>query len=311
MNFKKLLLFLAAPLMLVLAGCEPTPQVNTWAECTVLDAEGNELTTLAFGSEAESATFTISATRSWSISGTTDWFAVSPSSYVNADNSSQNTTVTVNVLANDGEARTATLSIDFGGDKPETLAISQSGQGQTALGEEIYCDNFDKGTAQDNSDWPALDGFVNPTGVAAEGVTYTVENVQARSNTPSNNSHSGYKDEASGGNNAFYRTNGVLTINNIDLSAQTSKDYTLTFGCYRSVYGEADNSFKASEFHVFLSGDGQKWTEITYERPADEVSSYGTWNKATATFSLKEKPAKLSIALFPTSHRRTAWTTLS
>ena len=313
MNFKKLLLFLVAPLMLAFAGCEPTPQVQTFAECSVADAEGNAVTTMAFGAEQESATFTVTATRSWTITTSLvspadidEWFAVAPKDFVNADNSSQSKEITVSVFANEGEARTATLSIDYGDDKPLNITISQSGKGQTALGEEIYYDNFDKGTAQDNSGWPALDGFVNPTGVAAEGVTYTVANVQARSNSPSNNSHSGYKDEASGGNNAFYRTNGVLTINNIDLSAQASKDYTLTFGCYRSVYGEQDNSFKASEFHVFLSGDGQKWTEITYERPADEVSSYGTWNKATATFSLKEKPAKLSIRFvsdLASSHR--------
>ena len=303
MNFKKLLLFLVAPLMLAFAGCEPTPQVQTFAECSVTDAEGNAVTTMAFGAEQESATFTVTATRSWTITTSLvspadidEWFAVAPKDFVNADNSSQSKEITVSVFANEGEARTATLSIDYGDDKPLNITISQSGKGQTALGEDIFYDNFDKGTAQESSSgWPALDGFVNPTGVAAEGVTYTVANVQARSNSPSNNSHSGYKDEASGGNNAFYRTNGVLTINNIDLSAQTSKDYTLTFGCFRSVYGEADNSFKASEFHVFLSGDGQKWTEITYERPADEVSSYGTWNKATATFTLKEKPAKLSI----------------
>ena len=313
MNFKKLLLFLVAPLMLAFAGCEPTPQVQTFAECSVTDAEGNAVTTMAFGAEQESATFTVTATRSWTITTSLvspadidEWFAVAPKDFVNADNSSQSKEITVSVFANEGEARTATLSIDYGDDKPLNITISQSGKGQTALGEDIFYDNFDKGTAQDNSGWPVLDGFVNPTGVAAEGVTYTVANVQARSNSPSNNSHSGYKDEASGGNNAFYRTNGVLTINNIDLSAQTSKDYTLTFGCYRSVYGEEDNSFKASEFHVLLSGDGQKWTEITYERPADEVSSYGTWNKATATFTLKEKPAKLSIRFvsdLTSSHR--------
>lgn len=313
MNFKKLLLFLVAPLMLAFAGCEPTPQMQTFAECSVTDAEGNAVTTMAFGAEKESAKFTVTATRSWTITTSLvspadidEWFAVAPKDFVNADNSSQSKEIIVSVFANEGEARTATLSIDYGDDKPLNITISQSGKGQTALGEEIYYDNFDKGTAQDNSGWPALDGFVNPTGVAAEGVTYTVANVQARSNSPSNNSHSGYKDEASGGNNAFYRTNGVLTINNIDLSAQTSKDYTLTFGCYRSVYGEEDNSFKASEFHVLLSGDGQKWTEITYERPADEVSSYGTWNKATATFTLKEKPAKLSIRFvsdLTSSHR--------
>lgn len=294
MNFKRFLLFLVAPLAMVMSSCEPDTPVYTTPAITIADANGAAVTALNFNAEGGEQSFTITATRGWSISKTGDWFAISPSSATNESMEEKTTEVKITVAPNDGGARTETIKVVM--EKTEkNIVVSQAGEGQTALGAEIFGDNFDNGTAQDNSGWPALDGFVNPTGAAAEGVTYTVANVQARSNSPSNNSHSGYKDEASGNNNAFFRTNGVLTINNINLSAQTSKDYTLTFGCYRSVYEDADNSFKSSEFHVLLSADGEKWTEVAYTRPADEVSNYGTWNKATATFSLKEKPATLSV----------------
>lgn len=305
MNFKRFLLFLVAPLAMVMSSCEPDAPVYTTPAISITDASGAAVTALNFAAEGGDQTITITATRGWSISKTSTWFAISPSSATNESMEEKTTEVKITAAPNDGEARTETIKVVM--DKTEkSIVVSQAGEGQVALGAQIFGDNFDNGTAQDNSGWPALDGFVNPVGDAAEGVTYTVANVQARSNSPSNNSHSGYKDEASGNNNAFFRTNGVLTINNINLSAQTSKAYTLTFGCYRSVYEDADNSFKSSEFHVLLSADGEKWTEVAYTRPADEVSNYGTWNKATATFSLKEKPETLSIRFvsdLTSSHR--------
>ena len=305
MNFKRFLLFLVAPLAMVMSSCEPDAPVYTTPAISITDASGAAVTALNFAAEGGDQTITITATRGWSISKTSTWFAISPSSATNESMEEKTTEVKITAAPNDGEARTETIKVVM--DKTEkSIVVSQAGEGQVALGAQIFGDNFDNGTAQDNSGWPALDGFVNPVGDAAEGVTYTVANVQARSNSPSNNSHSGYKDEASGNNNAFFRTNGVLTINNINLSAQTSKAYTLTFGCYRSVYEDADNSFKSSEFHVLLSADGEKWTEVAYTRPADEVSNYGTWNKATATFSLKEKPETLSIRFvsdLASSHR--------
>lgn len=52
-----------------------------------------------------------------------------------------------------------------------------------------------------------------------------------------------------------------------------------------------------SEFHVYLSKDGENWAEIAYDRPveADEHSNYGTWALATANFTLKEVPSELYI----------------
>ena len=63
-----------------------------------------------------------------------------------------------------------------------------------------------------------------------------------------------------------------------------------------------------SEFHVYLSKDGENWAEIAYDRPVgdDEHSKYGTWALATANFTLKQVPSELYIKFtsdLTSSHR--------
>ena len=94
----------------------------------------------------------------------------------------------------------------------------------------------------------------------------------------------------------FFGTSGVFEIQKIALES-TQKNLQLTFGSYRSIFEDKDNAFKTSEFHVYLSKDGENWAEITYDRPVgdDEHSNYGTWALATANFTLKEVPSELYI----------------
>lgn len=99
----------------------------------------------------------------------------------------------------------------------------------------------------------------------------------------------------------FFGTSGVFEIQKIALES-TQKNLQLTFGSYR------DNAFKTSEFHVYLSKDGENWAEITYDRPVgdDEHSKYGTWALATANFTLKQVPSELYIKFtsdLTSSHR--------
>lgn len=66
--------------------------------------------------------------------------------------------------------------------------------------------------------------------------------------------------------------------------------------------------FVTSEFHVYLSKDGENWAEIAYDRPVgdDEHSKYGTWALATANFTLKQVPSELYIKFtsdLTSSHR--------
>lgn len=94
----------------------------------------------------------------------------------------------------------------------------------------------------------------------------------------------------------FFGTSGVFEIQKIALES-TQKNLQLTFGSYRSIFEDKDNAFKTSEFHVYLSKDGENWAEITYDRPVgdDEHANYGTWALATANFTLKQVPSELYI----------------
>lgn len=104
----------------------------------------------------------------------------------------------------------------------------------------------------------------------------------------------------------FFGTSGVFEIQKIALES-TQKNLQLTFGSY-CIFEDKDNAFKTSEFHVYLSKDGENWAEITYDRPVgdDEHSKYGTWALATANFTLKQVPSELYIKFtsdLTSSHR--------
>lgn len=179
-------------------------------------------------------------------------------------------------------------------------------------GDAIYANDFDKEQAQKGADskFPfadAFEGWKNQTGTGADNVAYKTSGISVRSNSPSNDSHSKYKDDASGVNNMFFGTSGVFEIQKIALES-TQKNLQLTFGSYRSIFEDKDNAFKTSEFHVYLSKDGENWAEITYDRPVgdDEHSKDGTWALATANFTLKQVPSELYIKFtsdLTSSHR--------
>ena len=179
-------------------------------------------------------------------------------------------------------------------------------------GDAIYANDFDKEQAQKGSDnkFPfadAFEGWKNQTGTGADNVAYKTSGISVRSNSPSNDSHSKYKDDASGVNNMFFGTSGVFEIQKIALES-TQKNLQLTFGSYRSIFEDKDNAFKTSEFHVYLSKDGENWAEIAYDRPVgdDEHSKSGTWALATANFTLKQVPSELYIKFtsdLTSSHR--------
>lgn len=192
--------------------------------------------------------------------------------------------------------------------------MKQYGSGVTPppTGDAIYANDFDKEQAQKGADgkFPfadAFEGWKNQTGTGADNVAYKTSGISVRSNSPSNDSHSKYKDDASGVNNMFFGTSGVFEIQKIALES-TQKNLQLTFGSYRSIFEDKDNAFKTSEFHVYLSKDGENWAEITYDRPVgdDEHSKYGTWALATANFTLKQVPSELYIKFtsdLTSSHR--------
>ena len=104
--------------------------------------------------------------------------------------------------------------------------------------------------------------------------------MSARANSTSNSSYSDYA--GSGKNNMFFGASAYFATKNIALGG--AKDFTLTFGTEK--YSQDNGSvFTKSEFHIFLSKDGNKWVELTdYSFAGDGTE--GRWNLASADFSV-------------------------
>lgn len=265
-------------------------------------------TALDFTDEtATTQTVAITANCEWTVTASNlDWATISPMS----GKGNGTISVTVSELPAGTNLREGKISFtlihpEFGkwGQAESSVAVKQYGSGVTPppTGDAIYANDFDKEQAQKGADgkFPfadAFEGWKNQTGTGADNVAYKTSGISVRSNSPSNDSHSKYKDDASGVNNMFFGTSGVFEIQKIALES-TKKNLQLTFGSYRSIFEDKDNAFKTSEFHVYLSKDGENWAEITYDRPVgdDEHSNYGTWALATANFTLKQVPSELYI----------------
>lgn len=265
-------------------------------------------TALDFTDEtATTQTVAITANCEWTVTASNlDWATISPMS----GKGNGTISVTVSELPAGTNLREGKISFtlihpEFGkwGQAESSVAVKQYGSGVTPppTGDPIYANDFDKEQAQKGADgkFPfadAFEGWKNQTGTGADNVAYKTSGISVRSNSPSNDSHSKYKDDASGVNNMFFGTSGVFEIQKIALDP-AQKNLCLTFGSYKSLYDAEDNAFVTSEFHVYLSKDGENWAEIAYDRPveADEHSNYGTWALATANFTLKEVPSELYI----------------
>lgn len=265
-------------------------------------------TALDFTDEtATTQTVAITANCEWTVTASNlDWATISPMS----GKGNGTISVTVSELPAGTNLREGKISFtlihpEFGkwGQAESSVAVKQYGSGVTPppTGDAIYANDFDKEQAQTGADdkFPfadAFEGWKNQTGTGADNVAYKTSGISVRSNSPSNDSHSKYKDDASGVNNMFFGTSGVFEIQKIALES-TQKNLQLTFGSYRSIFEDKDKAFKTSEFHVYLSKDGENWAEITYDRPVgdDEHSNSGTWALATANFTLKQVPSELYI----------------
>lgn len=276
-------------------------------------------TALDFTDEtATTQTVAITANCEWTVTASNlDWATISPMS----GKGNGTISVTVSELPAGTNLREGKISFtlihpEFGkwGQAESSVAVKQYGSGVTPppTGDPIYANDFDKEQAQKGADgkFPfadAFEGWKNQTGTGADNVAYKTSGISVRSNSPSNDSHSKYKDDASGVNNMFFGTSGVFEIQKIALDP-AQKNLCLTFGSYKRLYDAEDNAFVTSEFHVYLSKDGENWAEIAYDRPVgdDEHSKYGTWALATANFTLKQVPSELYIKFtsdLTSSHR--------
>lgn len=264
-------------------------------------------TALNFTDETETTqTVAITANCEWTVTASNlDWATISPMS--GKGNGSISVTVSelpAGTSLREGKISFTLIHPEFGkwGQAESSVAVKQYGSGVTPppTGDVIYANDFDKEQATEGSSgWPFADqfeGWKNQTGTGADNVTYVANSISVRSNSASNGSYSKYKDDASGVNNMLFRAGAELEIHKIALDP-AQKNLCLTFGSYKSLFGDDDNAFVTSEFHVYLSKDGENWAEIAYDRPVgdDEHTNFGTWALATANFTLKEVPSELYI----------------
>lgn len=276
-------------------------------------------TALDFTDEtATTQTVAITANCEWTVTASNlDWATISPMS----GKGNGTISVTVSELPAGTNLREGKISFtlihpEFGkwGQAESSVAVKQYGSGVTPppTGDAIYANDFDKEQAQKGADgkFPfadAFEGWKNQTGTGADNVTYVANSISVRANSASNGNYSKYKDDASGVNNMLFCAGAEFEIHKIALDP-AQKNLCLTFGSYKSLFGAEDNAFVTSEFHVYLSKDGENWAEIAYDRPveADEHSNYGTWALATANFTLKQVPSELYIKFtsdLTSSHR--------
>lgn len=264
-------------------------------------------TALDFTDEtATTQTVAITANCEWTVTASNlDWATISPMS----GKGNGTISVTVSELPAGTNLREGKISFtlihpEFGkwDSDQSPITVKQYGSGVTPppTGDPIYANDFDKEQATEGSSgWPFADqfeGWKNQTGTGADNVTYVANSISVCANSASNGNYSKYKDDASGVNNMLFCAGAEFEIHKIALDP-AQKNLCLTFGSYKSLFGAEDNAFVTSEFHVYLSKDGENWAEIAYDRPveADEHSNYGTWALATANFTLKEVPSELYI----------------
>ena len=273
--------------MVALISCE---EVEHYAIPELKVREGSQL---QFGEEGGKSTFTFYATRDWTVTSSADWVVVDPESGKAADGDQ---VVEVSVLANDGVARNAELSLSIGM-LSRVISVAQAGKGGATVDDLIiFASDFDKQEATktygSGSSYPFLDqfdGWINHKGTGSSNVTYNFSGMSARSNSTSDSNYSDYA--GSGMNNMFFGSNAYLAINNIALG--NVKDFTLTFGTEKYDGNNKDALFDPAEFHVYLSNDGAKWIEIQYTFAG---TAAGRWNVATANISVPEGTQALYMA---------------
>ena len=251
-------------------------------------------TEMNFESAGGEQTLTVTASRDWMVETDADWVVVSPESGLASADAQ---TVTVTVLENKGLDRSVDVKFTIGM-KSKYLTVSQAGPGGSAEDLIVYYNDYDKEVAEktygSGSSWPYLDqfaGWQNQTGTGAANVTYSYSGMSARANSTSDSNYSDYA--GSGNNNMFFGKSAYLATKNIALGGAT--DFTLTFGTEK--YSQDNGSvFKNSEFHIYLSNDGNKWVEFTdYTFAGGEIE--GRWNVASAAFSVPEGTENLSVCM--------------
>ena len=251
-------------------------------------------TELTFDIAGGEKSISLTASRDWTVKSDVDWLVFSPES---GTASADEQTVVVTALENTGLDRSVDIQITIGM-MSEYLTVTQEGPQGSPEDLIIYYNDYDKVVAEktygSGSSWPYLDqfdGWMNETGTGAAGVQYAFSGMSARANSTSNSSYSDYA--GSGNNNMFFGKSAYLATKNIALNGATG--LSLSFGSEK--YSQDLGSvFLNSEFHIFLSNDGEKWVEFTEYTFAGGTTE-GRWNVVSADFTVPAGTETLSICM--------------
>ena len=259
------------------------------------------VSSLNFSNEEGSQTLAVTSNAAWKVEidyvTGTDWVTVTPM------NGNGDASLTVSVPANDtGAIREATIKVialhpTYGGWETKKVKVAQSATEDVPVEVvALYYDNFDgkeatKTYGKEGSSWPYIDQFTdyaNPTGPAAQNVTYSGKGVSVRANSTSNSSYSDYA--GSGSNNIFFGSSAQFVVEGLALTAEQS-NLRLTFGTEKYTK-DGDSTFSTEEFKAYLSMDSYAWTQVEFTFAGTEP---GRWNVATADFTLTTVPETLYI----------------
>ena len=197
---------------------------------------------------------------------------------------------------NVGDVRTGTFVI-----KTRThhvdVSVTQAGD-PAKMPVNIYTNDFDAEQGTSSYPWYFLDNFTgwrneNGSGVT-DALTYYGAGVSIRANSTSNSSYSAY--DGSGSNNLFFGSSANFAVGNIALH-QDHRGIIMTFGSEK--YQNSGSSvFDPEEFPVMISNDGTNWVEVSYTFQSGGWPE-GTWELATANFTLPEQTTALWVRFAP------------
>lgn len=249
-------------------------------------------TEVEFGKDAESVTVSLTTNRDWTATPSAEWITVEPASGSASDNAQS---VTITVLPNTGNDRTGSVKFSIGLAN-KSISVSQAGEGGSLEAATVYKNDFDKEEATktygtSSSSWPYLDqfeGWKNATGTGVGSETYSFSGISVRANSVSNGGYSDY--EGSGSNNLFLGSKAYFAVQGIALPE--SVNYTLNFGSEKYTQ-DGSSLFVHTEFHVYISNDGEKWVELDYAFPNGDKE--GRWDLASTTFTVPAGTSTLGI----------------
>lgn len=280
------LFFASLAVLATLVGCKEKEEAPL-APSISLDKTEVEL-----GKDGGSVTIAITTNRDWTATPSEEWIAVEPESGSASDDAQS---VTITVLPNTGNNRTASVSFSIGLAK-KSVSVSQLGEGGSLEDATVYKNDFDKEVAEktygtSSSSWPFLDqfdGWKNATGTGVGSETYAYSGLSVRANLSSNGGYSDYA--GSGSNNLFFGSKAYFAVQGIALPENTN--YTLSFGSEKYTQ-DGSSLFVHSEFHVYISNDGAKWVELEYAFPNGDKE--GTWDLASTAFTVPAGTSTLGI----------------